>query len=102
MQSVAEGHDTLLNIGLPDAGLSVVWIVHLAPFQRSASVLSEKLFVVEYPPTAVHALPAVHDTDVRLASVAPVGSEMVRMCQLEPSHRSASTLSGKNFGLELV
>ena len=47
MQSVAVGHDTLLNSGLPDAGFGVVWTAQLVPFQRSASVLFGNEFVVE-------------------------------------------------------
>ena len=102
VQSVAVGHETLLNIGEPDAGLGVVWIAHFAPFQRSARVLLGKEFVVEYPPTAVHALPALHETEVSPASVVPAGSGVVWMAQLVPFHRSASTLSGKKFELVLV
>ena len=49
----------------------------------------------------MHALPALHDTPVRVASVVPDGSEIGWMCQAEPSHRSARTLSGKKFELEL-
>jgi hypothetical protein len=87
--------DTPLNIGLPDAGLGVAWIVQLLPFHRSASVLLGNEFVVAYPPTAVHAVCDVHETPPRVASVAPDGSGVDWIDQLLPSHRSASTLLGK-------
>src|SRR5205807_1475484 len=102
VQSVAVGHDTLLNTGEPVAGLGVVWIAQPLPFQRSARVLSGKLFVVEYPPTAVHAVAALHDTPVSDALTVPVGSGVVWTVQLVPFQRSATTLSGAKVELAVL
>lgn len=95
VHEVAAGQETLLSIGLPDAGLGVVWIVQLLPFHRSASVLLGNELVVAYPPTAVHAAEALQDTPPSVAAAVPDGSGVVWIVQLLPFHRAARALSGK-------
>jgi hypothetical protein len=102
VQSVAVGHETLLRLGVPVVGLGVGWIVQLVPFHRSASVVLGNAFVVEYPPTAVQAVAALHDTPPSVASVAPDGIGVLWIVQLLPFQPSARALSGKKRELELV
>jgi hypothetical protein len=102
VHEVAAGHETPLSIGLPDGGLGVVWIVQLLPFHRSARVLVGNEFVVEYPPTAVHAAEALQDTPPNVASVVPDGSGVVWIVQLLPFHRAARILSGKKPPAEVM
>ena len=60
VQAVADAHDTPFSMLFdPPAGLGVVWIDHLVPFQRSASVTV--VVLVEVLPTAVQALADVQD-----------------------------------------
>ena len=49
---------------------------------------------VAYPPTAVHALAALHETPWSVATVVPEGLGVVLTVQLVPFHRSASVLFG--------
>ena len=51
--------------------------------------------VVEKPPTAVHAVFALHDTPSNLAAVVPAGLGVVWTVQVAPFHRSASVLLGE-------
>jgi hypothetical protein len=97
MHTVADVHATpfrpMLN-GLPEyaAGLGVLWIAQLDPFQRSASI-AESWFslasVKKYDPIAVHAVAVVHTTPVSGAPCAPAGLGVLWIDQVLPSQRSA-------------
>jgi hypothetical protein len=83
MQSVAEVHATLARLLVrAPLGLGVGWIVHVMPFQCSASV------VPSLDPTAVHAVTEVHETPLRLLLVAPLGAGVRWVVQLLPSQVS--------------
>jgi hypothetical protein len=67
---------------LPPAGLALRWIDHFLPFQRSTSPRlehgallcgSEQPGPVCQDPTAVHALPTVHETPLNPVKIAPAG-----------------------------
>jgi hypothetical protein len=66
------------------------WIVHLLPLQRSASV-KLLLALPEKYPTAVHALPDVHDTPLRAGTTWPGGLGIGWVDQVLPLQRSAKT-----------
>jgi hypothetical protein len=92
VQALADVHDT------PDrtvfdapAGLGVVWIDHLLPSQRSASVTV--VVPLEEWPTAVQALADVHDTPDRTVFDAPAGLGVVWIDHLLPFQPSASATS---------
>jgi hypothetical protein len=74
VQLSAAVQDTSVRSLWPFAKLGVGWIDQVVPFHRYAP-----------GPTAVHALPDVHDTPVRLWPGVFVGID-----QLSPSHCSAS------------
>jgi hypothetical protein len=80
----ADVQDTPLRKPPPRFGLAVRWMVHLVPFQLSASVPALEA------PTAVHADAEVQDTALKL----PCGGEGVAwMLHLVPFHRSARVLA---------
>jgi hypothetical protein len=66
----------------PTPGVEVVWIVHVLPFQNSASVAPMPLL-----PTAVQAVADVHETPFRLP---PLGLGVVWVVQVLPSQRSTN------------
>jgi hypothetical protein len=100
LQLVAVGHETPLSIGWPDG---VIWIAQFAPFQRSTSVSEGNVLVVENPPTAVHALAALHDTAPSVAALVPVGLGVVWIFQPEVVvHFSARVLAGVKLPLTVV
>jgi hypothetical protein len=79
----AEVHDTLAR-PLPSLpGLRVVWMVHVVPFQRSASVATAL-------PMAVHEDAEVHDTPETETFSAWLGTGMDCEVQVVPFQRSAS------------
>ncbi len=68
----------------------VLWAVQVAPFKVSTKVNPA---VAEYPPpTAVHAVGEVQDTNPREVDVAPAGCGVVWMVQAVPFQASASDI----------
>ena len=90
-------HETLVRRLVP-GGFGVVWIVQLVPSQRSASVLLGKVPEVAKAPTAVHAVAAVHETEVSAAAVAPAGVGALWTVQLVPFQVSTRTWVGALAG----
>jgi hypothetical protein len=84
VHAVAEVHDTpdKLMLAAP-LGVGVVWIVHVLPSQRSASVPPLP------DPRAVHAVADVHETAFRVTP--PFGVAWI--VQVRPSQASASVRS---------
>jgi len=74
---------TLVSAALPCAGLGVCWMLHLVPFQRSASVPALER------PTAVQADADVQETPLKDAPPC-AGLGVCWMLQLVPFQRSAS------------
>jgi hypothetical protein len=95
------GHEAPVNPSV--AGVGVVWIDQLDPFQRSASGARAKLSpaAVEKPPAAVQEVVALHDTPVNVANVVPAGLGGVGLIiQLVPFQCWANSVSAWNvFGL---
>jgi hypothetical protein len=69
-------------------GLGVVSIVHVLPFQASASVKLVRELLREYP-TAVHAVTEVHDTPEREPLSDPVGLGVGSIAHVCPFQTSA-------------
>ncbi len=93
VHALAAGHDTPARmLPLPPLASGDVWIVQLAPFQRSARVSWTSALVMKYP-TAVHAALDVHDTPLRLVIPSPVGFGVAWSVQLTPFQRSANGTS---------
>ena len=88
MQAVHDAHDTPWRTLNKPVGLGVLWIVQLVPFQRSARGTFEPLVATN--PTAVHAVPAVHDTPFTPLSGTPAGLGVLWSVQLVPFQASAS------------
>ena len=91
MHALADTHDT------PDSwpaaatvGLGVLWIAQLVPSHRSANDPWLGTLLLEFSPTAVHALADTHDTPDSWTKSAPAGLGVVWIAQLVPSHRSAN------------
>src|SRR5205085_1258889 len=94
VQALLDVHDTppLRTLAVAPAGLGVLWIVQLLPFQTSASVTGMPPSSVSYP-TAVHAVLAVHDTSLKKSSWAPFGFGVLWTAHPVPFHRSARVTS---------
>jgi hypothetical protein len=83
VQAVADVHDTPdSTLLVAPGGFWVVWVDHLVPFQRSASVAPPE------DPTAVQAVDAVQDTPDRTPPAARLGVGWID--HLVPFQRSAS------------
>jgi hypothetical protein len=72
--------------------LGVLWIAHLSPFKRSASVTVAPPLVksLDRYPAAVQAVLDVHDTPPNWLFVAPAGLRVLWIAQLSPFRRSAN------------
>src|SRR6516165_1634993 len=90
VQARAEVHDTAPS-SLPEApaGFGVAWMVHVVPFQRSASVADTPEAALTKTPAAVQASGALHDTPCRTL-LAPAGAGTRLRRHVEPFHASAS------------
>jgi hypothetical protein len=76
VHAMADVHETPFK--LPATFVSVVWIVHVLPFQRSAKGWPPLMLF----PTAVHAEADVHETALRRLSVVLLGSGTVWIVQI--------------------
>jgi hypothetical protein len=88
VQNSSDVHDTPSSVPTSALWCVVAWIDQPAPFQRSASDVSELWASMD--PTPVHAVVDVHDTPRSTPSVAPLGVGIVWINQRTPSHRSAN------------
>jgi hypothetical protein len=91
VHAVADGHDTPpRTLLVAPAGLGVVWIVQLVPFQASANVAVAAAPLVN-DPTAVQTVADGHDTPLSWLPVAPAGFGVLWTAQLLPFQASART-----------
>ena len=91
VQARADPHDTPRSSLYGERGVG--WTTQREPFQRSTSVNQTPDLFAE-PPTAVHAVCAVHETASRTASIEPAGFAARTTDQFEPFQcvvRAAST-----------
>jgi len=91
MQFAAVAQDTAVSAEYPMWPMSGVrWTVHLAPFQRSASVRAP----LAEDPTATQTVGEGQDTPLNSLEWVGLGAGM--SCHRDPFHRSASTVSRKD------
>jgi hypothetical protein len=95
VQSLLEAHATPLSrVVVTPAGVGIVWIVQLLPFQCSASIWSTpplgSVPAVWNVPTATHAVVDAQVTPVSRLETAPLGLGVDWMDQLVPFQTSAS------------
>jgi len=81
-------HETLARPFEPVPWFGLVMIDHVAPFQRSISVLARDL--VDEPPTATQNLKLEHDTPDRTLAVAPDAFGLATTVQPDPVGCSTS------------
>ncbi len=103
VQAEADMHATALSRlpGTP-AGFGVGWILHLVPFQRSASVAVGFPARSDAKPTAVQTDPDWHATAVRMLPLVPAGFGVRTMLHRVPFQRSARVPSGLPTGPALT
>jgi hypothetical protein len=90
MHALGDPHDTPRStLAEADAGLGVAWMLHVVPFQCSASVGRAPVLAMREP-TAVHDAGAMHDTPTSSLKRA-LGFGAFWSDQPEPSQRSASS-----------
>ena len=77
-------------------GLGTGWIVHVVPFQPSASILVLDALSTKSP-TAVHDVALGQDTPFSSLTRAPDGFGVVWIVQLVPFHLSASIAGGTSI-----
>jgi hypothetical protein len=94
MQAETVGHETPARKPPPPEGFGVGWMLHSAPFQRSASVPVGIPELSNAAPTAMHAEADEHDTAARKLPGAPARLGVGRMPQRAPFQRSASVPVG--------
>ena len=94
--AVAEMQDTACKLLMAaPVGFGVVWIVHAAPFQRSAKV--RKVLPSLHAPTAVQAAAEVHETPLNEDLTAPVGTWVDSSDHVVPFQRSAKVVEAKEL-----
>lgn len=91
VHAAAEVHETAPRVYPVLAVVGDGWMLHVAPFHRSATVPSGLKELSNAPPTAVQAVADVHDTPVKKLIGAPAGAGIDSTVQLVPSHLSAMT-----------
>jgi hypothetical protein len=84
-QLVLLGHDTPLSAAALAFGLGLGESDHVEPFQRS--MMGPSMWFTYAMPTAVHALPAPHETPDRWLYVLPAGLSLVTVDQVIPFQR---------------
>jgi hypothetical protein len=72
VQTVFDGHDTPSSELLPAPAGAIGWIVHVVPFQRSASITSMPVTSLKNP-TAVQNPDEVHETPASCTELAAAG-----------------------------